>query len=208
VSNSTSRRSWLASSWTWGSALGGTILASILVLGQGACVRTTSRTIVRVPHEDEVPVGTEFAVRLTTPIGTSLNEPGDSFVAASVTPLRAADGSLVAPEGAKTTGKGVGVDEGPAASLRIEFESIDTVSGSAPLSATVEAEPSALARYRTEPIYSTQLPYTAVLLPISTSGDSDSVTPRDRSIVHRVNLPAGTPLGLVLMRPLAPAPTP
>jgi hypothetical protein len=180
-----------------------TLGLAAIALASAACLGVSARRTAPVANGDKVPAGTEFTVRLTTPIGTTVSSPGDSFVAASVTSLWSADGSLIAPEGAKTTGRVVGVDEGHVASLRIEFESIETVSGLSPLSATVMAEPSIAARYRTEPIYSTALPYMAVLLPASSGAGEGSEELAQRGTAHRVNLPAGTPLALVLMRPLA-----
>ena len=157
-----------------------------------------------------VPAGASVSARLNDSIGTALSHAGDPFSATTTTPLLNARGQAVVPAGALVRGQVIGLDRGPAASLRLSIHSIDAGQGAVPAAATVRSGGSGQAGYAAQEIYSQDLPYSAVLLPIHrapvASGPAPigggPTTPLTGNEPEDVNLPVGTPLNLVLTRPL------
>jgi hypothetical protein len=143
-----------------------------------------------------VPAGSRFSARLNNGIGTSVTQPGQRFTATVSTPLTNARGLTVVPAGAIVHGTVVGLDRGPAPNLRLSITSIDAGHGSMPLFATIGGAPGPHMLYTAAPVYATDQPYSAILLP---SGPAPTEPigggPRD------FDLPVGTPFVMILTRP-------
>jgi hypothetical protein len=82
-----------------------------------------------------VAVGTPIEVTLIDGLGTSTSSRGDVFTARIDKPLRAVDGTVVAPARAKLTGRVLDVGKWPEARLELSFTTIETLHGRAPISA-------------------------------------------------------------------------
>jgi hypothetical protein len=84
-----------------------------------------------------VQAGTIFSVRIDQPLDSYGTAPGTPFTATVVDPLRASDGRVLVPQGAKVGA--VFVSHGTPAHPRVcvELRSIETVEGRVPLRATV-----------------------------------------------------------------------
>jgi hypothetical protein len=179
----------------------------------------------RLVHQ--APAGTQVNARLNTAIGTSESSVGQPFTATIVSPIMNVQGQAIIPAGALVSGRVVGVDQGPAASVQLLFTSIDGGQGPAPFSATLRSPSGAQARYSSEEIYAQSLPYNAVLVPpkrpniSGTPGRAPNAIgggpfpqqqqPQEQQQQAQgqaaqpqtgVNLPVGTEVKLVLTKPL------
>jgi len=126
------------------------VLATVAGLGLGALAACSSPAVTSVGPQHPrpaspgaiagpfVPAGIVFGVRLDQPLDTYYTPPRTLFTATLIEPLRATDGRVVVPEGAKVTGELV--SSGPPSlrkQLRLRLLSVDTVAGRAPLEAKV-----------------------------------------------------------------------
>jgi hypothetical protein len=192
------------------------VFASLTALSAGACSHQQQAAAPGSKAAAQaVPAGTEFTARLNDAIGTKISSPGEFFTASVVAPVRAPDGSTVIREGALIRGRVVGVDKGPAPSIRLSFQSLDTDRGPMPISVTVLKTTSPQATYRVEEVYTPNLPYNAILLPKAPTsvgggpgekggapGGAPGRAP-SQAPAAQINLPVGTPLQLVLTQPLS-----
>jgi hypothetical protein len=170
-----------------------------------------------------VSTGTEFTVRLNTPVGTTISSPGQFFTAVVMTPLRSPGGVTVVPQGAMIRGRIVGADAGPIANVRLSFDAIRTSQGDVPLHATLSRSQPSGSSFRSQDVYSTApLPYDAVLLPsspprvaVAPSGGPSGVGGGPGACCAggrpgvgggpapaRLELPVGTPIQLILTAPI------
>lgn len=160
-----------------------------------------------MPYGSNVPAGTELNARLETPVG-SFSTAGQPFTARVTSALRTTDGDVLVPEGARIGGRVVAVDNGPAPSIRLEFDSVQITGGALPLAATLRRE-AQNPRFRTDEIYSNDLGYEAVLYPpgnamegASAVGGGPTQTEQSDQTQRKIELPSGTPLKMVLTKPL------
>lgn len=89
----------------------------------------------------QVPAGTRFAVRLDEPLSLRA-APGTAITAKVLEPIVGTDGGVLVPEGAVLKGRVVDLElhedaNGVRPRLQLAFESIETVSGTAPISARI-----------------------------------------------------------------------
>lgn len=78
-----------------------------------------------------------FSVRIDQTLDSYDTAPGTPFTATVVDPLRASDGRILVPYGAKVTGIFVSYGTPTHPRVRVELRSIETVDGRVPLRATV-----------------------------------------------------------------------
>src|SRR5215468_2066335 len=98
---------------------------------QGAADRRAISTAV--PHW-VAPAGMTFTVELVHKLDSNVTEaPLEAVV---VAPIMAADGSTIVKRGAVVAGRATGVPGPNGRSLRLELQSIETIHGRVPLSAT------------------------------------------------------------------------
>ena len=86
-----------------------------------------------------VPHGTPMAVDLNHGLGTLTSVNGNVFVARLQHPVRATDGTLVAPANARLVGRVVDVQVRPNPGLELTFNLLETVQGFAPIAVRVGA---------------------------------------------------------------------
>jgi hypothetical protein len=128
-----------------------------------------------------VPAETRAVVRLEGQLDTSTSSAGDPFVARLVEPLRAVDGHVLAPAGARVDGHVAAIVlGGPRTELRLAFDRIETVHGVVPLAARVVS-----AQYNAVP-----------------GGGRREPTGAFVRRAERVVVPAGSTIVLALARPL------
>lgn len=100
--------------------------------------RAAERTI---PPQPAALPGARLSVRTLQPLDSALSREGQPFTAALVAPLRAHDGTTLAPAGATVRGLVVATHSGAGPNLTLEISSIDTVAGPASLAAHVVDAP-------------------------------------------------------------------
>lgn len=87
-----------------------------------------SSTVVTPSNNRSIPAGAQLTTTLDQTLGTNTSKVGDAFTATVVQPLRASDGSIVVPAGAKIDGRVTARDDSdhPAdpALLRLAFDRI------------------------------------------------------------------------------------
>lgn len=98
-------------------------------------VKRVSPAAVQGPY---VPAGTQFAVSMQDTVGTQTSYEGTPFTATVVRPLLAGDGSVVVPQGATVHGRVANVDSGMSPVLLLDFDTIETQWGDAPISAKLQ----------------------------------------------------------------------
>lgn len=194
-------------------------LGSLVAMSAVGCGRQPgeeSNTAAQAQATSVVPAGTDFTVRLASPIGTSVSSAGQFFTAKLATPLKSATGQVLVKEGSIVRGRIAGVEHGAVASLQLDFQSIDTGHGLVPLAATVRKMQGQPGAFSAEEVYSASLGYDAVILPPQAtvqpaqqgqgeqpSGVGGGPAPSaECTPSNAVNLPVGTPIDMVLTRPL------
>jgi hypothetical protein len=103
--------------------------------------RSPAGTIGRTSNANEIPVGTEFDVRLQTPLSSATSQVEDRFEATTVVDLKDANGRVVVPAGSVMRGVVSAVNKAGRidrkGSLQVAFDRITIRSRSYPIRATV-----------------------------------------------------------------------
>jgi hypothetical protein len=137
------------------------------------------------PRPTYAPAGTRLAIRLSTPISTVSSSAGQTFSAEVLTPVLAADGTVLVAAGAPLLGHVAQIEfGGTTPRLRLGFDTVETMRGPAPLAVGVVSTESRRA------------PGTMELVP----------RPSGALTVHRrpahIEVPAGARIELALTEPL------
>jgi hypothetical protein len=108
----------------------------------GGNVASSSEIAAVTPtNNTTLPVGATFTATLDNTLGTNVSKAGDTFTATVSSDLRAQDGSVVVPAGAKIEGRVTALDDSDNATepalIRLAFDRIRMNGQSYPLSATV-----------------------------------------------------------------------
>jgi hypothetical protein len=151
--------------------------------------------------------GTEFDAELEQPLAAEDNRPGDAFAARVKAPLRAPNGKVVVPAGARVTGQVVDAVVAGGSALALKFDSIDTARGPVAVHATVQ---SAGAFASVTPMPRTfampeGVEVDALLRPAP--GKAIGGGPPEPGVPHvvrPVRIPAGTVVRMALLDPLIP----
>ena len=100
-----------------------------------------SSTVVTPTNNRTIPAGAQLIATLDNTLGTSTSKVGDPFTVTVATSLRASDGSVVVPAGAKVDGRVTARDDsdhaGDPALLRLAFDRIRFNGQSYPFSAAI-----------------------------------------------------------------------
>jgi hypothetical protein len=103
--------------------------------------RSPAGTIGRTSNANEIPVGTEFDVRLQTPLSSASSQVEDRFEATTVVDLKDANGRVVVPAGSVMRGVVSAVNKAGRidrkGSLQVAFDRITIRGRSYPIRATV-----------------------------------------------------------------------
>jgi hypothetical protein len=165
-----------------------------------------------------VPAGTEFAVRLNNPLGSNINTPGELISAEVSSPIVDDHGQTFVPVGARVEGRVVRVTSQGAPSIQLDLYSIDTAHGRMPLKATARRDQPG-GGFSADEIYQPGLDYNVVLIPPRQTTQpgvgGGPVLGGQAPAAQGLQLPAGSPIHMVLVRPLtwppqttqAPSPT-
>ena len=101
----------------------------------------TSSAVVTPANNRTIPAGARLVTRLDQTLGTSTSKVGDVFTATVDQPLRASDGSIVVPAGARIEGRVTARDDsdhaGDPALLRLAFDRIRMNGQTYPFSASI-----------------------------------------------------------------------
>lgn len=172
----------------------------------GRVVRTTSPKDIVAASPTSTPVpfvqaGTRFTVRLHEALSTRTAIPGERFTAEVVQPLVGDDGRVLVPAGALLVGRVAEVQTGPPR-LTLALEEIQTAYGPAQIEASVtKADARVYLAGRPSPV--TAYPPA----PTQQYAFPDYGSPVGRAypgiLVGQADLAPGSPLELVLTRPLA-----
>ena len=134
-----------------------TLTAASVAVTLGACGTATQRTTtvesggvvasaadvtpVTPANNRTIPVGASITATLDNTLGTKVSKAGDTFTATVATDLRAQDGSLVVPAGAKIEGRVTALDDSDNATepalIRLAFDRIRFNGQSYPFNAAI-----------------------------------------------------------------------
>jgi hypothetical protein len=198
----------------------------VAVLAASACappVSSTGSSSIRTIDPNRVqgpyaPAGQQFSIRLDQSIDTMGSLRNGAFTARLLSPLSGSDGRVIAPTGALVHGSIHSLGSTTSPRVKLDFETVDTVYGPAPIQASIRA-----AQYRRYPgpVNFRLSPYAGDYYygygwgywggwpgwgPVGGGpwyGYGDWVPYRP----NEVHLPAGAQLRLVLTRPVIPART-
>jgi hypothetical protein len=109
--------------------------ALLLALVAGGCAHKPSVPLTCELTPPSAPSGAMFAVRMDQPLDTRTAAPGECFTATVERSLDSETGEVVAPVGARLSGRIARVERGARSSVTVELDAIDTVWGPARLSA-------------------------------------------------------------------------
>lgn len=206
--------------------VGVSILVASLALGcaEEMGLRAEPQVVLTAAAVDapQVPAGTKFAVQMLKSVGTETAEPGELIAAVLLEPLVAADGREVVHAGATLRGNVVRVDSDATPVLVVQFTTVETRSGVAPLGAKLDESARANGKFVEANIVDDQSTfgragadayYVAPNITMAhPSGTGATPLPRyvdpgftydDRELVVRV--PAGATLHMQLTQPLVVA---
>lgn len=150
-----------------------------------------------------VPAGTDFTVTLNERIASTSAMPGTTFTATVQKPLVGSDGLVLVQQGATLRGRVVAVDGGQAPSMKLAFDSVETVDGTAPVSARIAAADEygftvGAFDYDPDVVGYDSVLYPGTIGPGMGGGPIEPPAPEATEIV----IPTGGELKLVLTRPL------
>ena len=101
----------------------------------------TSSTVVMPANNRTLPAGATLSTTLDQPLGTKVNKAGDTFSATVSQTLRASDGTVVVPAGAKIEGRVTATDDSDNATepalIRLAFDRLRFNGRSYPFAAAV-----------------------------------------------------------------------
>ncbi len=184
-----------------------------LILAAGACAREHATPAAEPQRQAtrgapsgaraQAPAGTDFSATMNERITSSTATPGMTFTATIQKPIVSSDGNMLVKQGATLNGRVVDVGRGETHDMKLAFDSIETVDGTAPVSARiVEADEHGLTvgRFDYDPDV---VGYDTVLLPGTLApGVGGGPVPPSEDVTNEIVLPTGGELRFVLTRPL------
>lgn len=146
-----------------------------------------------------VPAGATFEVVLEHDLGPQVSEPGDLVTARLARPLRAAEETIVVPAGSIVLGRVLDVDREQDPSITIRFETIVSETEAHAIAGRVLSAGRGVAIWNAPSGDAPEIGH-SVIRPLDLPGDSavGGGPPARREVL----LPAGTPLLVMLLRPV------